>query len=84
MPMSLPEAQVSDSSVRSSAPYRPGEAGNLLALRQALQGLDCDTSGLARERAAADFHWYSPVLAAALAGRLPDLVVRPRSVEDVL
>lgn len=82
--MSLPEAQVSDLPARSSAPYRPGEAVNLLALQQALQGLDCDTSGLARERAAADFHWYSPVLAAALAGRLPDLVVRPRSVEEVL
>jgi FAD/FMN-containing dehydrogenase len=84
MPMPLPAAQVSDSPVRSSAPYRPGEATDLLALQQALQGLDCDMSGLARERAAADFHWYSPVLAAALAGRLPDLVVRPRSVGEVL
>lgn len=82
--MSLPDAQVSGSISRSPSPYRPGEPTDLLALQRSIEGIETSTSAVERERAAADFHWYSPVLSAALAGRLPDLVVRPRSVEDVL
>ena len=53
-------------------------------MRTALAGLDLDDSPAGRQRAAADYHWYSPVLAERLAGRAPDLVVRPRSQAEVL
>jgi len=82
--MSFSDAQVSDSFDRSPLPYRRGEPLDLLALQRSIEGIETSASMASRERAAADFHWYSPVLAAALAGRLPDLVVRPRSVEEVL
>lgn len=69
---------------RTASPYRPGDAFDLHALRAALAGLDLDDGEAARSRAAADYHWYSPVLAEKLRGRRPDLVVRPRSVDEVL
>jgi len=65
-------------------PYRPGDPVDWPAARAALAGLDVDTSPAACERAAADYHWYSPVLAERLAGRRPDLVVRPRDTAEVL
>ncbi len=65
-------------------PYRPGDPVDWLAVRLALAGLDIDDSAAGRERAAADYHWYSPVLAACLQGRRPDLVVRPRDQAEVL
>lgn len=65
-------------------PYRPGDPFDLQALRATLAGLDLDDSEAARSRAAADYHWYSPVLAEQLHGRRPDLVLRPRSVDEVL
>ena len=45
--------------------HHPGDAVDWPAVRAALAGLDCDDSEPARERAAADYHWYSPVLAEA-------------------
>ncbi|MFY9509486.1 MAG: FAD-binding oxidoreductase [Rubrivivax sp.] len=65
-------------------PYRPGDPFDLAALRRALAGLDIDDSDAARTRAGSDYHWYSPVLAERLQGRRPDLVVRPRTVGEVL
>jgi FAD/FMN-containing dehydrogenase len=65
-------------------PYRPGDPVDWPAVRLALAGLDVDASAAGRERAAADYHWYSPVLAARLQGRRPDLVVRPRDQAEVL
>lgn len=67
----------------SPTPYRPGDPFDLAALRAALAGLDLDDSDDARDRAGSDYHWYSPVLAARLAGRRPDLVVRPVDVDEV-
>ena len=66
-----------------SLPYRPGDAFDGQAVRRALVGLPIDDSDAARERAGSDYHWYSPILAEALRGKRPDLVVRPRSVEEV-
>ena len=63
--------------------YHPGDPVDWPAVRQALQGLDIDDSDTARERAAADYHWYSPILAEALQGKRPDLVVKPRDQDDV-
>ncbi|MFM7568616.1 MAG: FAD-binding oxidoreductase, partial [Betaproteobacteria bacterium] len=57
---------------------------DLARLQRELHGLDCDGSLSGRERASADFHWYSPVLSTALAGRLSDLVVRPRDIDEVI
>ncbi|WP_425257799.1 FAD-binding oxidoreductase [Rubrivivax sp. RP6-9] len=64
--------------------YRPGDPVDWPAVRAALAGLDLDDSPAGRQRAAADYHWYSPVLAERLAGRAPDLVVRPRTQAEVL
>jgi len=69
--------------MRTSALYHPGDPVDWPAVRQALQGLDIDDSDAARERAAADYHWYSPILAEALQGKRPDLVVRPRDQDEV-
>jgi FAD/FMN-containing dehydrogenase len=66
------------------ARYHPGSPVDWTAVRAALAGLDADDSDAARERAAADYHWYSPVLAERLRGRRPDLVVRPRAIDEVL
>jgi FAD/FMN-containing dehydrogenase len=63
--------------------FRPGDPVDWPALRRDLAGLPVDDSPQACERAAADYHWYSPVLAAALQGKRPDLVVRPGTIDDV-
>jgi FAD/FMN-containing dehydrogenase len=63
--------------------YRPGSPHDLAALRADLDGLTVDDSVAARDRAAADYHWYSPVLTQRLAGRRPELVVKPRSESEV-
>jgi FAD/FMN-containing dehydrogenase len=67
----------------SSRPYHPGDAVNWRAVREALAGFDVDDSAAGRKRAAADYHWYSPVLAERLKDRVPDLVVRPRDQDEV-
>jgi FAD/FMN-containing dehydrogenase len=64
--------------------YHPGDAVDWPAVRQALDGLAVEDSAAARERAAADYHWYSPILAEQLRGKRPDLVVRPRSFDELL
>ncbi len=64
--------------------YHPGDAVDWPAVKAALAGLDFDDSDAARERAAADYHWYSPILAEQLRGKRPDLVVRPRDAVEVL
>ena len=64
--------------------YHPGDPVDWLTVRQALNGLPFDDSDAARERAASDYHWYSPILAEQLQGKRPDLVVRPRDVGEVL
>ena len=64
--------------------YHPGDAVDWPAVREALVGLLSDDSEAGRERAGTDYHWYSPVLAEALRGKRPDLVVHPRSFDEVL
>ncbi len=65
------------------SPFRPGDRFDTRALHAAFAGLDVESDAAACARAAADYHWYSPVLAERLQGRVPDLVVRPRSVAEV-
>lgn len=67
-----------------SRPYAPGDAVDWPTVRAALAGLALDDSPAVLQRAGADYHWYSPVLAAALHGKQPDLVVKPRSVDEVV
>ena len=64
-------------------PYQPGDPVDWPAVRAALDGLDCDDSPAALHRAAADYHWYSPLLKLRLAGREPQLLVRARSAAEV-
>jgi FAD/FMN-containing dehydrogenase len=64
--------------------YRGGDAVDWPAVRRALAGLEFDETAAACQRAAADYHWYSPILAEQLRGKRPDLVVRPRALDDVL
>jgi hypothetical protein len=54
-----------------SRPYHPGDPVDWAAVRADLRGLDLDDSPDALQRAAADYHWYSPVLKRRLAGREP-------------
>ncbi len=68
----------------AAAPWRPGEAGDLPALLRELHDLRPDTGAEACARAAADYHWYSPVLAERLAGRVPQAVLRPRTQGEAL
>jgi FAD/FMN-containing dehydrogenase len=64
-------------------PFRPGQPFDLGAWAQDLAGLEIDTSSAACARAAADYHWYSPVLAARLQGRQAQAVVKPRDTAEV-
>lgn len=64
--------------------YRPGDPVDWPAVRRDLAGLSVVDDVAACERAGSDYHWYSPVLAEALRGKRPDLVVRPRDVAEVL
>jgi len=66
-----------------TSPFRPGDAFDLEALRRSLDGIELDGSERACDAAAADYHWYSPVLADRLRGRRPGGVVRPRGVAEV-
>ena len=73
----------SDASPASGAPYRPRDPFDLAALTQALSDLPMSTEPGERQRAGSDYHWYSPRLTQSLQGRWPDLVVRPRSSDEV-
>jgi FAD/FMN-containing dehydrogenase len=64
--------------------FRAGQAIDWPTVRQALDGLDLDDRPDALRQAGRDYHWYSPVLKHRLAGRQPDLLVRARSIDDVL
>ena len=64
--------------------FRPGDRFDMDRIASALSGLPCDPSPAARDRAASDFHWYSPVLSQALAGRRPHLVITPRTIDEVI
>ena len=64
--------------------YHPGDAVDWPVVKAALAGLDFDDGDAARERAAADYHWYSPILTEQLRGKRPDLVLRPRNADEVL
>ena len=64
--------------------FRPGDRFDIAPLLSALRGLALDQSDAACDRAASDFHWYSPVLAQALVGRRPDVVITPRTLEEVV
>ncbi len=66
-----------------SNPYRPGDSFDVAALAQRLNGLDLSTELAGLQRAGTDYHWYSPLLSERLQGRRPDLVVRPRSVDEI-
>ncbi len=65
-------------------PFYPGDAFDLQALQRDLAGLDLTDDPQARERAATDYHWYSPLLAERLRGCRPQRVARPRDVDEVL
>ena len=79
----MPNSPAMSASLAHPLYYQPGQNVDLSAWLHELNGLDLDLSPEARARAAADYHWYSPVLAARLAGKLPAVVARPRSVMDV-
>jgi FAD/FMN-containing dehydrogenase len=65
-------------------PYRPGDAVDWSAVHAALAGLPTEESPAALQRAAGDYHWYSPILTAQLRDKRPELVVRPANTDDVL
>jgi FAD/FMN-containing dehydrogenase len=69
---------------RRDPPYRPHDPVDLAGLARDLSDLETSATEADRQRAGSDYHWYSPVLAERLQGRWPALVVRPRSVQEVL
>ena len=64
-------------------PYRPHDPFDLQALLRDLSGLDLSVEPADRDRAAAGYHWYSPVLLERLRGKRPDVVVCPRDSGEV-
>jgi len=54
------------------------------AVARDLHGLNLITAPRARKPLSRDFHWYSPILQAELAGCLADLVVKPSTEDEVL
>ncbi len=74
---------VADTTLLTMTPYRPHDPVDIDALAASLQGLPLTRDAADCTRAGRDYHWYSPVLAQALQGRAPQLVVRPRSVAEV-
>ena len=67
----------------SAAVFRPHDPFDVQALVHSLAGMDIRSSAAERDRAAADYHWYSPVLLERLRGKRPDVVIRPRDSGDV-
>jgi len=64
--------------------YYPHDAAAIASLAILLGDLDLRTDEAELTRSGSDYHWYSPVLTERLQGRRPDVVVRPRTVEDVV
>lgn len=65
-------------------PYRPRDPFDIGALARELDGIELSSDAAELDRAGADYHWYSPVLAERLQGRRPQLVARPRSNAEVV
>ncbi len=65
-------------------PYHPHDVAAVASLATSLADLDVRTGEAELTRAGTDYHWYSPVLTERLHGRRPDLVVRPRSLQEVV
>ncbi|MFO1271202.1 MAG: FAD-binding oxidoreductase [Rubrivivax sp.] len=70
--------------VPTTRPFRPGDAFDLASFERDLAGLEISADSALCERAGADYHWYSPVLAERLQGCRPQRVVRPRDLDEVL
>src|SRR5574341_1838097 len=56
----------------------------MVAFIAALGDIPHSRDEAARRVKSADFSWFSPIMAAALAGRLADAVVFPRTEDDVI
>jgi FAD/FMN-containing dehydrogenase len=67
----------------ASSLYHPGDAVDWPEVKRALNRLAVDDLDAARAAAGMDYHWYSPVLTERLRGLKPDLVVTPRSLDEV-
>src|ERR1700691_2502901 len=50
---------------------------------QHIAGIPASTAMRERQSKSKDFHWYSPILTPQLANCLADVVVRPRSEDDI-
>jgi FAD/FMN-containing dehydrogenase len=58
-------------------------ADTVEAFCQDISGVDASTGLRERQIKSRDFHWYSPILTPVLANCLADVVVRPRSEEQL-
>jgi FAD/FMN-containing dehydrogenase len=56
----------------------------LAAFRAAIDGIEWTDAPAVLEAKSRDYHWYSPILAEQLAGKRGELVVRPRTEDEVI
>lgn len=54
-----------------------------LAVMEMLPALDWVKTPIHVKRLSKDFHWFSPVLSAQLAGKVADIIVKPTSLEEI-
>jgi len=80
---------VSAAPIPTPPPHGPAAHGlppqvDWAAVARELQGLNLVTAPRQRRALSRDFHWYSPILEAELAGCVADLVVKPSTEAEVL
>ena len=57
---------------------------DLAGLKADIAGIDILDDPVSLKRRARDYHWFSPIVRASLEGRTADLVVLPRTIDEVM
>ena len=68
----------------TQAKAAPHSGYDLPALRDALAGIEILDDPVTLKRRSRDYHWFSPIAVEALHGKIADLVVVPKSIDEVV
>ena len=68
----------------TSASTQPSKSFDIEALIQSLAGIEIITEATQVSKLSQDYHNFSPILTERLAGKVADIVVRPRDKQQVL